>query len=148
MERMKDGKTERFKKPCQAVKPDGSRCQAAALPGRDFCFFHDPAKADERREAQSLGGQQNRMKTLDASAPDVEIEDCQDVVRLISETINQVRKGQIDPRVANAVGYLANVLIRAVEQGDMEKRLDDLEAVVKTKRVSHEDNLFMTGTDA
>lgn len=145
---MKDGKMERFKKPCQAVKPDGSRCQAAALPGRDFCFFHDPSKADERREAQSLGGQQNRMKTLDASAPDVEIEDCQDVVRLISETINQVRKGQIDPRVANAVGYLANVLIRAVEQGDMERRLDDLEAVVKTKRSLHEDDLFMTGTDA
>ena len=148
---MKDGTTEKlksFKKPCQAIKPDGSRCQAAALPGRDFCFFHDPSQADERREAQSLGGQQNRMKTLDASAPDVEIEDCQDVVRLISETINQVRKGQIDPRVANAVGYLANVLIRAVEQGDMEKRLDDLEAVVKTKRALHEDNLFMTGTDA
>ena len=145
---MKDVKTERHKKPCQAVKPDGSRCQAAALPGLDFCFFHDPSKAGARRDAQSLGGQQNRMKTLDATAPDVEVEDCQDVVKLISETINQVRKGQIDPRVANAVGYLANVLIRAVEQGDMEKRLADLEAVVKNKRLLHEDDLLMTGTDA
>lgn len=151
MERMKDGKTEKlksFKKPCQAVKPDGSRCQAAALPGTDFCFFHDPSKADERREAQSLGGQQNRMKTLDASAPDMKVEDCQDVVKLISKTINQVRKGQIYPRVANAVGYLANVLIRAVEQGDLEKRLADLEAVVKNQRPIHDADLFMTGTDA
>jgi hypothetical protein len=114
----------------------------------DFCFFHDPSKADERREAQSLGGQQNRMKTLDASAPDMKVEDCQDVVKLISETINQVRKGQIDPRVANAVGYLANVLIRAVEQGDLEKRLDDLEAVVKNQRSIHDADLSMTGTDA
>jgi hypothetical protein len=34
-----------------------------------------------------------------------------DVVKLLSETINQVRKGIIDPPVANAIGYLANVLI-------------------------------------
>ena len=141
-------KLKAIKRPCRARKPDGTGCQAAPLPGSDFCFFHDPGRADERREANAAGGRQGKMKTLDAAAPDVKVESCQDVVRLIGETINQVRKGQIDPRVANAVGYLANVLIRAVEQGDIEKRLDDLEAVVKTKRVSHEDNLFMTGTDA
>jgi hypothetical protein len=125
-------KRKALKKPCRAVKSDGSRCQAAVLPGADFCFFHDPTKAEARREAQSLGGRQNRMKTLDETAPDVKVEDCQDVAKLISETINQVRKGQIDPRVANAVGYLANVLIRAVEQGEMERRLAKLEAIVKT----------------
>jgi hypothetical protein len=137
VENMKGGKMEilqSIKKTCQAVKPDGSRCKAAALPGADFCFFHDPSKADERREAQSLGGRQNRMKTLDATVPDVKVEDCRDVVRLISETINQVRKGQIDPRVANAVGYLANVLIRAVDQAEMERRLAELEAILRTPR--------------
>ena len=119
---------------CHGVKQDGSRCEVAALPGSDFCFFHDPSKAGERREAQSLGGRQNRMRTLDATAPDVRVENCQDVVLLLSQTINQVRKGQIDPRVANAVGYLANVLIRATEQGELEKRLAELEALVKTPR--------------
>jgi hypothetical protein len=74
------------------------------------------------------------MRTLDATAPDVRVENCQDVVLLLSQTINQVRKGQIDPRVANAVGYLANVLIRATEQGELEKRLAELEALVKTPR--------------
>jgi len=123
-----------MKRACRASKPDGSSCRADALPESDFCFFHDPSKADERRKAQSFGGRQNRMKTLEATTPDVEIEDTRDVVRLIAETINQVRRGQIDPRVANAVGYLANVLIRAVEQGELERRLVDLEALVKTAR--------------
>ncbi len=121
------------KKPCRATKPDGSSCQAAALPGSDFCFFHDPDRADDRREANAAGGRQGKTKTLDAAAPDVKIESCQDVVRLISVTINQVRRGELDPRVANAVGYLANVLIKAVEQGDLEKRIEDLEAAVKAK---------------
>lgn len=147
---MKSGKMNKLKSiknTCRGLKLDGSRCQAATLPGTDFCFFHDPTKAGARREAQSLGGRQNKMKTLDQTAPDVKVEDCQDIVRLISETINQVRKGQIDPRVANAVGYLANVLIRAVEQGETERRLNELEAVIKKPRPFYDSDLSMTGTD-
>ena len=119
--------------PCKSKKPDGSGCQAVALPGSDFCFFHDPAKADERRAAQSRGGSQNKMKTLPDTVPDMEVADCEDVVRLMSETINLVRKGRIDPRVANAIGYLANVLIKAAEQGDLERRIAEVEAVLKSR---------------
>ena len=121
------------KRLCKATTKDGPGCQTSAMPGSDFCFFHDPDKADERFEARAAGGRQNRMKTLSADAPDLKVESCQDVVSLISETINQVRKGELDPRVANAVGYLANVLIRAVEQGDIEDRIEALESAVKMK---------------
>ena len=76
------------------------------------------------------------MKTLDATTPDISVESCQDVVKLIAETINQVRRGELDPRVANAVGYLANVLIKATEQGDHEKRLEELEALIKNRDVT------------
>ena len=124
------------KRPCKARTKGGTECQTPALTGSDFCFFHDPDKAEDRFEARAAGGRQNRMKTLSADAPDVQVESCQDVVRLVSETINQVRKGDIDPRVANAVGYLANVLIRAVDQGELEKRIEDLEAAVSMKTAS------------
>ena len=132
----KDGMMEKLKagkRPCRAKKPDGSACLTAALPDSDFCFFHDPDRADERREANAAGGRNGRMKTLEG-APDIKVESCQDVVRLLSDTINQVRRGELDPRVANAVGYLANVLIRAAEQGDHEQRIKDLEAVIKRQR--------------
>jgi hypothetical protein len=56
------------------------------------------------------------------------------VVRLILETINQVRKGAIDPRVANAVGYLANVVIKALEQDELEARIKKLEALLAVDR--------------
>lgn len=121
------------KRPCRATTTDGPSCQAAALPGSDYCFFHDPERADERREAKAAGGRHGKMKTLAADAPAVRVESCQDVVRLISETINQVRRGELDPRVANAVGYLANILIKAAEQGDMEKRIEQLEAAVQAQ---------------
>ena len=134
------------KTPCRAMKPDGSRCQTAALTGSGFCFFHDPDRTDERQAARSLGGSRNRMKTLDASTPNIKIESCQDVVHLISETINQVRKGELDPRVANAIGYLANILIKAAEQGGLEKRIEALEASVnKTTRTL---DLSITGMES
>ena len=62
-------------KTCCATKPDQSNCRAPTLPGSEFCFFHDPSKAGERLEAQAQGGRQNRMKTLEATAQDVKVED-------------------------------------------------------------------------
>jgi hypothetical protein len=136
---MEKQRTDRI--PCKAKKPDSTPCQSAALPGSDFCFFHDPAKEDKRREAQSLGGRQNRTKILGIEAPNVKIESCHDIVPLLSETINQVRKGLIDPRAANAIGYLSNVIIKAVEQSDIEKRLEEIEAILKTNRTASDLNL-------
>jgi hypothetical protein len=83
------------------------------------------------------------MKTLGPDAPDIKIVDCRDVARLLSETINQVRKGELDPRVANAVGYLANVMIKAVEQGDLETRLVELESLVKGRQNTPLDTALM-----
>lgn len=85
------------------------------------------------------------MKTLDATTPDVVVEDCRGVVKLISETINQVRKGQLDPRIANAVGYLSAVLIKAVEQGDLEQRIGELEALTKGRSQSMDLSLDLAG---
>jgi hypothetical protein len=120
-------------KTCSATKPDQSKCQAPALPGSEFCFFHDPSKAEKRREAQAQGGRQNRMKTLEDSAPDVKVKDSGDAIALISDTINQVRKGKIDPRVANSVGFLANILLKAVERNKLETRIEQLEALLKVQ---------------
>jgi hypothetical protein len=132
------------KQSCHGVTPDGSRCQAAALPDSDFCFFHDPSKAAERREAHAVGGRQNRMKTLGTAASDIKIKDCGDVVELLSDTINQVRKGLIDPRVANSVGYLANMTVRVLEQNELEDRIAKLEQLFERRNKLPE--LMITGS--
>lgn len=53
-----------------------------------------------------------------------------DVAKLLADSINQVRRGQIDPRVANATGYLAGILLKALEQGRTEQRLAQLESIL------------------
>jgi len=124
------------KQSCTATKHDGTCCQATALPGSHFCFFHDPAKAAARRKAQSRGGRGNRMQTLPADTPDVKVEDGAGVVRLLSQTINQVRRGEIDPRVANTVGYLSNIVLAATGQRELESRIAELTSLVKSRNNS------------
>jgi hypothetical protein len=65
---------------------------------------------------------------LPPDTPDIALEDASDVSTLITDSINQLRRGQLDPRVANGVGYLASVLLRSLEQGVMEHRIARLES--------------------
>jgi hypothetical protein len=43
--------------------------------------------------------------------------DTKEVSAFLADSVNQLRRGRLDPRVANAMGYLTNVLLRALEQG-------------------------------
>ena len=120
---------------CKTVKEDGSRCGSFAQRGSDYCFAHDPAQTDRRLEAQAQGGRNNRaiLKTLPPDAPAVRIEETQDVVALLAETINQVRRGEIDPRIATVVGYLVNLMVKAKEQSELEKRVLRMEALLQSR---------------
>ena len=104
------------------------RCKNYALTGDEFCFFHSPKKAKERAKAQRKGGKKalaDKKRVLGES--NIEIKKTSDVVSLLNETINQVRTGEIEVKIANAVGYLSGICLKALEQGDIEKRLEALE---------------------
>jgi len=118
---------------CIGFKTAGVRCRARRIENSDFCYFHDPAKAKERQSAQRAGGLKNRPVALPRSVPDAPLADTRDVVRLVADTINQVRRGQIDPKVANSVGYLAGILFKAWDRGEFEARLKALESAVKPR---------------
>jgi hypothetical protein len=116
---------------CKGTTADGTRCRANAMTGSEYCFFHDPATAEEREAARQAGGRVGKTTVLSPDTPDAPLSSMADVVTLLGETINQLRRGEIDPRVANAVGYLSGTLLKALQQDDIEQRLADLEAVAR-----------------
>src|ERR1035438_2280877 len=96
---------------CQFRKKNGSRCGANAQPANGLCVFHDPARAADVRSARRAGGV-NRSRpaaVLPPETPDSPLRNTQEVAMLLGDSINQVRRGQLDPRVANAMGYLAGI---------------------------------------
>jgi hypothetical protein len=67
---------------------------------------------------------------LPFDTPDHPLGDTNQISVLLADSINRLRRGQLDPRVANAMGYLAAVLLKALESGRIEDRLTHLEAVM------------------
>lgn len=118
---------------CEARCRDGSACEAQVGDGERFCFFHDPERARQLAEGRTRGGQSRSRPraTLDADTTPVAVSSVKDVCSLISTTIHDVRTGRLDPKVANTVGYLASVLVRALEVGELEERLAMLEAAAR-----------------
>lgn len=116
---------------CLGRTADGRACTARPQAGSRYCFFHDPEAAEARLEARRAGGRERsrRLVTLPETESDLRLDTVADVTRLLGDTINRVRKGTLDVRVANTVGYLAGVLLRSLEVGDLEDRLARLEAV-------------------
>lgn len=124
---------------CRQILPDGRRCRARRIGDSSCCFFHDPERRIERAAAQRAGGLKGRRVTLRQGAPDAPLADARDIARMLADTINQVRRGQLDPKVANTVGYLASVLLKTVQEGENETRVASFEAATRLRALSFEE---------
>ena len=117
---------------CERVKPDGTQCRTNAQAGVGWCFFHDPEKEAERTEASRRGGQAGAARVL-PGAPATAIASSADVCRLLGETLSQVRRGELDPKVSNAIGYLANIQLKALEQAEIEDALIEIVSAIRQR---------------
>jgi hypothetical protein len=89
---------------------------------------HDPDLAEERIRGRRQGGK-TRSKAaavLPSTVPDLPLAKVGDVVVLLAETINQTRKGLLDPKVSNAIGCLSSVLLKALQDTDLAAQLAEL----------------------
>jgi hypothetical protein len=111
---------------CCYKRDNGTQCKAHAQTANEYCFFHDPALQAERTAAARAGGIASTSKR--ASATVKPLRTPADVIELLSDTINQVRRGEIDPGIATSIGHVASVLLATME-GTPEQRLAALRAV-------------------
>jgi hypothetical protein len=115
---------------CEFIGSGGDRCNAPSLRGKRLCFAHEPSVAAQRHEARTRGGKSRSKprQVLPLTAGDMQLQSAGDVLALLGQTISQVRRGEVDGRIANAVGYLCSVGLRALEGAGLEARLAALEA--------------------
>jgi len=114
---------------CRAERKAGGRCTRAALRGTQKCFLHTAGRA---AQAGQRGGLRRRI--FDPSnlvALDVP-KSAEDLALWIATTMNECRLARLDPRVANSLGQLGQVFLRALETGDLERRV----AALESKRIS------------
>jgi len=121
------GLKQRSREQCKAKTKAGGVCQAPAVE-RGLCFFH--AHPEKLAELGRQGGKKNRhWNPPDGDLSKIPLKSIGDVSGLLEETINRVRQGPFDLRAGNAIGFLASILLKALDQR-VEERLVHLEAVI------------------
>ena len=104
---------------CSAVKPNGHRCTILVGDKQTFCWAHDPAHAEQRRQRASKGGK---------AKPNREIKDIKSLCRDLTE---RVLCGELQPGPAAVANQLINTRLRAIEQERKVKETDELLARVE-----------------
>jgi hypothetical protein len=122
------GSRQRGREQCKARTKAGGTCMAPAVEG-GLCFCH--AHPEKLAELGRQGGRKNRRwKVEEGNLPHRPLKTIGHVSELLEETINRVRQGPFDLRPANAIGFLAGTLLKAIDSGRTEDRLAHLEAVL------------------
>ncbi len=122
---------------CTFIKTDGECCNAKSLSQGKFCYFHSTEITNsERKEAQSRGGKANMIK-IQNPLPPVTINEVQDVVKLLTGTINDVRAGKLDVKLANCIGVLSGHLLKAMEMTTIVNRVEIIERAILEKRTKY-----------
>ena len=116
---------------CKAKTDRGDPCRAMPMRESDYCVFHDPDHAEVVAQARSAGGQRRKREATLATAYDFQGLTSIPAIRRLVEvaafdalglenSINRVR----------ALGYLAQVATSLLEKGEMEERLQAVEAAL------------------
>ena len=98
---------------CSAITAAGRRCSARAEAGLEWCWNHDPSRAEERRVNAHAGGRARARR---------QPSEVERVKKRIEEATSAVLRGKLDSGIAAVAFQGFNVLLRAME---LERRLRD-----------------------
>lgn len=57
----------------------------------------------------------------------------EDIRRYIANLINRTESGEVDGKLAGKLGYLSNILVKIIEGGQLEKRVELLEEEINQR---------------
>ena len=91
---------------CAGYKRNKSRCTATANPLSGFCWWHDPAHAEQRKRAASRGG---KARTYSETADTHAVKD------QLQSIADRVLGGDLESQLAYAATAALNGKLRALE---------------------------------
>jgi hypothetical protein len=107
---------------CAGIKRNGGRCTVIVNGQQEYCYQHDPARADERRRAASRAGK---------SKPNREILDAK---QRLSQLADDVLDGTVDKGTGAVVSQVLNVYLRAISVGLKAQEVEEIAREVEELR--------------
>jgi hypothetical protein len=115
---------------CKAITSTGEDCKRTANSYSDYCYAHDPLRADERRENASTAARAKAMRT--ASPISAELTRLQQVFEKLADAVLEGEVDRSDAAVAiqalnGARGCVVGTL-KAQEQEEMAAEIAEITA--------------------
>lgn len=115
---------------CAGTTKAGKPCRGTPLPGREWCFVHDPALAERRHQASVKGGLGKSAKVRAQKQLRDAVMDLDDVAGLLSLSMRKVATGTMEPSVGTALGAMARALITVRESGEVTQQIAELQEAI------------------
>ncbi|MBI5285335.1 MAG: hypothetical protein HY874_09600 [Chloroflexi bacterium] len=122
---------------CSAPTKTGERCGATPLHDADVCFWHSPEHAEDAAAARKLGGQRRRRESTLAGAYEIGPLDTLVGIRRVLEIVTFDGLGMETNSIARGRLLIAaaQALTKLLEVGELEARLEAVEAALKPRIV-------------
>jgi len=118
-------------KRCEFVREDGTKCNGWKIKNNRFCFKHTQTP-QERALTSQRGGLSGRLVTDGGKY--IVIKKPRHIRRTLVQTLNLLKRGEIDPPTANAIGMLCGLCIKNFEIMEQEDRIAEIEKKLKLKK--------------
>ena len=118
---------------CKFVKSNKEPCQAKCMTDSDYCYWHNPDVAAKRAEARKKGGQ-NRRAGKQSNHGCYSIKTTDDILVALEDALNDACGLESSHARARTIGYLCQILLKALEVGALEERLQALEGTIFSQK--------------
>jgi len=119
---------------CKAPNDQGQPCRAAPVRESDFCFWHDPDRAEEAAQARKLGGQRRRRESTLAGAYDVGPLDTVGGIRRVLEIVTYDGLGmEISIARGRMLISAVQALTKLLETGELEGQVSEILSILKPR---------------
>ena len=120
---------------CSAITTGGQACAAPPLREGRFCIAHDPDYADVMAQARSLGGQRRRREATVLGAYDFDGLGTVSHIRRLLE-VATIDTLSLENSIARSrtLAYLAHTAAQLLEAGELETRLERIEAALEGRK--------------
>ena len=109
---------------CRAKTREGKPCPANPVHGRKFCYWHIPGNASLKG---TIGGRRRAIFNPNNLEPLPTPQNAEELLRLMMQTVVEVRTTKLDTRTANAIFYGGVSCLAALETVNLDARLKALE---------------------
>lgn len=109
---------------CRGTRKDGSACASTTVGPSGYCFAHDPNRESDRDEARRRGGRNSSNLARVSRLIPARLGS---VYERLERALEECHRGQLDPKVANALANLARAASAVLSAGEIEERLRRLE---------------------